>query len=93
VFISSVVHWVDMFENITPLFFGLPGGPEMLVVLLLVVLLFGADRLPKLARSSGEAMGEFQKGRQAVETEIRGARDRTLADEDAADTVTETESV
>jgi sec-independent protein translocase protein TatA len=81
-----------MFESITPLFFGLPGGPEMLVILLLVILLFGADRLPKLARSSGEAMGEFQKGRQAIETEIRGARDRTLADDEAAETAAETES-
>nr|WP_276261664.1 twin-arginine translocase TatA/TatE family subunit [Haloglomus sp. DT116] len=69
----------------------MPGGPEMLVILLLVVLLFGADRLPKLARSSGEAMGEFQKGRQAVEAEIRGARDRTLS-EDADEAVAETES-
>ena len=41
------------------------------VVLLVVVPLFGARRLPKLARSSGEAMGEFQKGREAVEQEIR----------------------
>ena len=92
-FISPVVHVVDMFESTTPLFFGLPGGPEMLVVLLLVVLLFGADRLPKLARSSGEAMGEFRKGRRAVEAEIRGARDRTPADDDdAAEPVAETES-
>ncbi|WP_254824349.1 Sec-independent protein translocase subunit TatA/TatB [Haloglomus halophilum] len=81
-----------MFESITPLFFGLPGGPEMLVVLLLVVLLFGADRLPKLARSSGQAMGEFRRGREAVEAEIRGAHDRALADDETVDTVTEAES-
>lgn len=81
-----------MLESITPLFFGLPGGPEMLIVLLLVILLFGADRLPKLARSSGEAMGEFQKGRETVEAEIRGARDRSLAEGDATDAVTEPES-
>lgn len=68
-----------MFESITPLFVGLPGGPELLIVLLLLILLFGADRLPKLARSSGQAMGEFRRGREAVETEIRTARDRSLA--------------
>jgi sec-independent protein translocase protein TatA len=73
-----------MFESI-PLFFGLPGGPELLVVLLIIVLLFGADRLPKLARSSGQAMGEFQKGRDAVEDEIRAARDRSLAEDDDAE--------
>jgi sec-independent protein translocase protein TatA len=79
-----------MFESI-PLFFGLPGGPELLVVLLIIILLFGADRLPALARSSGQAMGEFQKGRDAVESEIRTARDRSLA-EDATDGDVEPES-
>ncbi len=56
-----------------PLFVGgLPGGPELLVILLIVVLLFGAQKLPKLARSTGEAMGEFQKGREEVEQETGG---------------------
>jgi len=49
---------------------GIPGGPEMLVVLLLAVLLFGANKIPKLARSSGQAIGEFQKGREQVEQEL-----------------------
>jgi sec-independent protein translocase protein TatA len=69
-----------MFQSILPLFIGLPGGPEMLIVLLLVVLLFGANRLPKLARSTGQAMGEFHKGREAVEAEIRGAREQSLTE-------------
>lgn len=81
-----------MFENFTPLFLGLPGGPEMLIVLLLIILLFGADRLPKLARASGQAMGEFQKGRESVEAEIRSARDRSLSESEANETVAETES-
>jgi sec-independent protein translocase protein TatA len=55
---------------ILPLF-GLPGGPELLVILLIVVLLFGANKLPSLARSMGQASGEFQKGRENVENEIR----------------------
>jgi sec-independent protein translocase protein TatA len=38
------------------------GPPELLILLLIVLLLFGASRLPKLARSMREARDEFQKG-------------------------------
>jgi TatA/E family protein of Tat protein translocase len=40
----------------------LPGGPELLIVLVVVMLLFGASRLPKLARSMGQAGKEFKEG-------------------------------
>jgi len=56
---------------LTPLFGMIPGGPEMIVILLIVVLLFGANKLPKLARSSGQALGEFKRGREEIETELR----------------------
>ncbi|MDB5184781.1 MAG: hypothetical protein JWN38_589 [Candidatus Saccharibacteria bacterium] len=41
--------------------FGL-GLPELLVISFILLLLFGATRLPKLARSLGESAGELQKG-------------------------------
>jgi len=41
---------------------GIPGGVELLVVLLIAVLLFGANKIPKLARSAGKSIGEFKKG-------------------------------
>jgi len=64
-----------------PLFIGgMPGGMELAVILLIVVLLFGADKLPKLARSTGEAMGEFKKGRQDLEDEIKRGAESTTAD-------------
>jgi sec-independent protein translocase protein TatA len=65
-----------MVPEITPLF-AVPGGMELVVVLLIAVLLFGANKIPKLARSTGEAMGEFQKGREEVEQELQEMRDGT----------------
>ncbi|RBI64174.1 twin-arginine translocase TatA/TatE family subunit [Halomicrococcus sp. NG-SE-24] len=59
-----------MFEMI-PLFGPVPGGMELAVILLIAVLLFGANKIPKLARSTGEAMGEFKKGREEVEQELQ----------------------
>ena len=40
------------------------GWPEILLVLLVVLLLFGAKRLPDLARSLGKSLREFKKGRE-----------------------------
>ncbi|UCC67455.1 MAG: twin-arginine translocase TatA/TatE family subunit [Armatimonadota bacterium] len=41
--------------------FGSFGGQEILVILVLVLLLFGARRLPELARSLGQGIKEFRK--------------------------------
>ena len=41
--------------------FGSFGGQEVLVILVLVLLLFGAKRLPELARSLGQGIKEFRK--------------------------------
>jgi sec-independent protein translocase protein TatA len=38
------------------------GTPELLIILLVVLLLFGGAKLPKLARSLGEAKQEFERG-------------------------------
>lgn len=43
------------------LLFGL-GTQELLIILVIVFLLFGASRLPKLARSMGQGITEFKKG-------------------------------
>lgn len=54
---------------------GMPQGMEWLVILLIVVLVFGAAKLPDLARSSGQALRIFK-------TETKGLRDD---DEDSKD--------
>jgi sec-independent protein translocase protein TatA len=38
------------------------GAPELIIFLLVILLLFGSTKLPKLARSLGEAQKEFKKG-------------------------------
>lgn len=38
------------------------GATELLIILLVVLVLFGGTRLPKLARSLGQAQKEFKKG-------------------------------
>jgi len=38
------------------------GGPEMLIVLVVVLLMFGSKKVPELARSLGKAQKEFKSG-------------------------------
>lgn len=52
-----------------------PGPLELGAILLLAVLLFGASKIPELARSSGQALGEFKKGRAEVEQELEEMTD------------------
>ena len=75
-----------------PLIGGIPAGPELLIILLVLVLLFGANKIPKLARSTGQAMGEFKKGREEVEDELQQMQDGEPSDA-AADTVDESDEL
>lgn len=43
----------------------------MVVILLVLVLLFGANKIPELARATGQSLGEFQKGREEMEEELQ----------------------
>ena len=57
-------------------------GPfEIMILLAIFFLLFGAERLPKLARAAGQSKGEFHKGLQEVTGEPSSAN--TEADLDA----------
>ena len=58
------------------LLFG-PVGPEVVIIIGVLVLLFGANRIPKLARSVGEGIGTFKKGRQEIEEELEDAKEAT----------------
>lgn len=69
--------------EIVPLFGGLPAGPELLIILLVLVLLFGANKIPKLARSTGQAMGEFQRGREEIDEELEEMREGKSQDDES----------
>jgi sec-independent protein translocase protein TatA len=41
---------------------GIPQGPELLIILVVILLLFGGSKLPGLARSMGQSARELRKG-------------------------------
>jgi sec-independent protein translocase protein TatA len=53
--------------------------PEMIMIFVVILLLFGAKKLPELARGIGKSMGEFKKARDDFEREItRGETDANI---------------
>jgi sec-independent protein translocase protein TatA len=51
------------------------GAPELIIILVLVLLLFGGAKLPKLARSLGEAQKEFRDGMKDSDESSKDAAD------------------
>lgn len=56
--------------TIQPLFIGPIGPFETALIFMAVVLLFGADRIPKLAKSMGESLRKFEQGKKEAEKEV-----------------------
>ena len=48
----------------------MPSGPDLFVIMILVLVLFGAKKLPELARGLGQSLGEFKKAKEEFEREI-----------------------
>ena len=49
------------------------GGPELMLILFIFLLLFGANKLPELAKGLGKSIREFKKAASGVENEVRRA--------------------
>jgi sec-independent protein translocase protein TatA len=49
------------------------GGPDLLVILVIILVLFGAKKLPELARGLGQAIKEFQKAKDEFSDELHKA--------------------
>jgi sec-independent protein translocase protein TatA len=64
--------WTASLANL-PIALSMPGWPETLFILVVVVLLFGAKKLPELARGLGQSLGEFKKARDEFERELRNS--------------------
>jgi sec-independent protein translocase protein TatA len=55
------------------------GATELIIIALVILLLFGATRLPKLGRSMGQSISGFKKGLNEGEEEEKSAEERTAA--------------
>jgi sec-independent protein translocase protein TatA len=59
------------------------GGTELLILLAIILLLFGAKRIPQLARSFGTGTREFRKGISGDDDEEASKKERMVPSEDA----------
>jgi sec-independent protein translocase protein TatA len=53
------------------------GMQEMIMIFIIILLLFGAKKLPELARGIGKSMGEFKKAKEEFEHEITRSETET----------------
>jgi sec-independent protein translocase protein TatA len=51
----------------------MPGGTELLLLMLVVLILFGAKRIPEVAQNLGKGIREFKKSMKEVQSEIDSA--------------------
>ena len=56
-------------------FAAMPGGWEMVVIALVILLLFGAKKLPELARGLGQGIKEFKGAVDGAKDELKEAQD------------------
>lgn len=52
------------------------GGVELIIIFMVILVFFGADKIPELARSVGQGMNEFKKASDSIKNEIeKGKQD------------------
>jgi len=66
-------------------FAAMPGGWEMVVIALVILLLFGAKKLPELARGLGQGIKEFKGAVDGAKDELKDAQDAMESEGNAED--------
>jgi sec-independent protein translocase protein TatA len=59
-----------MTDFVSILLFGMPGGMEWVVIIFVILLLFGAKKIPELARGLGRGIREFKDATKEIKSEI-----------------------
>ena len=67
---SAFTDFLAVLPGLGPL-----GGHEIILILLVVLLLFGAKKLPELARGMGKSLGEFKKAKSDFDQEVAKVTD------------------
>ena len=66
-------------------FAAMPGGWEMVVIALVILLLFGAKKLPELARGLGQGIKEFKGAVDGAKDELKDAQDAVESEGNSED--------
>ena len=59
---------------------GAPGPTELIIILILILVLFGAKRIPEIAQGLGKGIREFKKSVREVQDEIEAPEPKLLKD-------------
>ena len=67
------------------LLLGMPGGGELFLIILVVIMFFGAKKIPELARALGKGMQELKNATNDIQREIKGNANPISEVKDAVD--------
>ncbi len=73
IFADNIIFYPDIFQPMIPAlifgFFNISGG-EIFIIMIVVFLIFGPDKIPEIARWLGKGMGEIKKATSEIRDEI-----------------------
>lgn len=65
------------------------GGPEVFIIILIVVMLFGADKIPEIARGLGKGMRQVKDATNEIKREINQSAEKQGVDTDIVKDINE----